>query len=319
MIRRIQLFVRVLLPLTLWNCSCASRVNAGEFAPGRQVGIVKSELVSETSGMVASRQNPGVLWVHNDSGDAARVYALNTKAEFLGICNIAGASARDWEDIAVGPGPDPNRQYLYLGDIGDNRDSRSEVIVYRVPEPKVNAAGPFAPLTAGPAEALRLAYPDGPRDAETLLVDPLTRDIYIISKRELFSKVYLAAAPQSTTQRTAMKRVAVLPWGFATGGDVSPDGRRVIVRGMFSAGLWDRPAGEGTPTAEHRVADPVPLWRAFAGKQVPLALLHESQGEAICFDAAGAGYFTISEGRHPPLHYFGPAPAEGQPHPASVP
>ncbi len=260
---------------------------------------MKNDLVREASGIVASRQNPGVLWVHNDSGDAARIFAIDAKAVFLGVCNIAGARARDWEDIAAGPGPDPNRHYLYIGDIGDNQGRRPDVTVYRVSEPGVDATRPFGTTTAGPADAIVLTYPDGPRDAETLLVDPLTRDIYIISKREMFSKVYLAAWPQSTTQRTEMRPVALLPWGFAVAGDVSPDGRRVIVRGIFNASRWNRPAREGTP------GDPVPLWRAFADRQVQLPLMDEPQGEGICFDNKGAGYFTIGEMDYPPLHYFG--------------
>ena len=243
---------------------------------------------------MASRRNPGVLWVHNDSGDAPRVFAINAKAQYLGACRITGAHSRDWEDIAIGPGPDPNRPYLYIGDIGDNRAARSSVTVYRVPEPTVGAAEPFGTITAGPADAIRLTYPQRPKDAETLLVDPWTRDIYIISKRELFSKVYRAAYPQSTTKPTPMERVAVLPWGLAVAGDVSPDGRRVIVKGLFNASLWNRSAHE-------------PLWKVFAGKQTFLPLADESQGEALCFDAHGTGYFTIAERVHPPLYYFGPA------------
>ncbi len=284
-----------------WVSSCTLAAKSNEFAPGRQAGIVQSDLIREASGIAASRQNPGVLWVHNDSGDSARVFAINDKGEFLGICTITGASARDWEDIAVGPGPDPNQQYLYIGDTGDNQAKYPDVTVYRLPEPKIDPKTPFGRTAIGPAQAIRLTYPGGPRDAETLLVDPLTRDLFILSKRELFSKVYQAAYPQSTTQRTEMKPVASLPWGFAVAGDVSPDGRRVIVRSMFGASLWVRPAGE-------------PLWQAFSGKQVQLPLLHEEQGEAICFDARGEGYFTIGEMRHPPLHYFGPAEPNAMQH-----
>jgi len=278
----------------LLTCSCTLAAKSGEFGPGRRVGIVQSDLVREASGIVASRQNPGVLWVHNDSGDSARIFAINDKAEFLGVCNFAGVTARDWEDIAVGPGPEPNQPYLYIGDIGDNDAIYPGVTVYRVPEPKIDPTTPFDPMEIGPADAIRLTYPDGPRDAETLLVDPETRDLYIISKREMPSKVYLAAYPQSTTEPTKLKRVTKLPWGFAVAGDVSPDGRRVIVRGMLGASLWVRPAGE-------------PLWRAFEGKRVRLALPRERQGEGICFDAQGAGYFTIGESHLPPLYYFGPA------------
>jgi hypothetical protein len=290
MIQRLHIVVF----LAISNCSCAIAVQSDQFQQGRETGVVRSDLLAEVSGIAASRQNPGVLWVHNDSGDAARLFAINKTGDLLGICNVQGATNRDWEDIAIGPGPDPNRQYLYIGDIGDNAAKYAQVTVYRVPEPKLGTSA-FGAMTIGPAEAIRLTYPGGPRDAETLLVDPPTRDIYVIAKRELFSKVYRAGYPQSTTQTTQMDAVTVLPWGFATGGDVSPDGSRVIVRGMFNASMWVRPAGE-------------PLWRAFTGKQTPLPLVAEPQGEGICFDSDGLGYFTISEMAHPPLHYFAPAP-----------
>jgi hypothetical protein len=285
----------VSLTLASLSFSCASFGKSGGFLPAQAAGVVQSDLITEASGIVAGRRSPGVLWVHNDSGDAPRIYALDEKANLLGICNIKGAQARDWEDIALGPGPDPNRPYLYIGDIGDNNAKYPEVVVYRVPEPKVDAGKPFGQMTIGPADALRFIYPDGPRDAETLLVDPLTRDLYIISKRDLIPKVYRAAYPQSTTQRTTLERVAVLPFGsFPTGGDVSPDGLRVLVRGYFHVALWHRPAGQ-------------PLWQAFSSQPTALPVANEPQGEGICFDRQGRGYYTISEGRHPTLYYFAPA------------
>jgi hypothetical protein len=81
-----------------------------------------------------------------------------------------------------------------------------------------------------------------------------------------------------------------MPWGIAVAGDVSPDGGKVIVRGPFNASLWRRRPGQ-------------PLWEVFAGSQTFLPLANEMQGEAICFDAEGQGYFTISEMVHPPLYY----------------
>jgi hypothetical protein len=293
--RNPKTLISVILFLAMLSFSCASYARSEEFLAGRQAGVVTNDLMREISGIAASRRNPGVLYVHNDSGDAARVYAIDAGARFLGACNLGGVKQVDWEDIAVGPGPDPNQQYLYLGDIGDNAAKRPEILVYRVPEPKIDSATPFGQMPLGPADTIRLTYPDGPRDAETLLVDPLTRDLYVISKRDLSPRVYRCAYPQSTTQRTKLEPVAVLPFGsFSTGGDVSPDGRRVIVRGMFNIALWNRPPGE-------------PLWRAFSNTPAALPVANEPQGEAICFDSTGRGYFTISEGRRPALHYFGPA------------
>ena len=289
-----RVYAIVLVSLIWLSSSCASFAKSEAFLSGRPMGKIESEALRELSGIAASRRNPGVLYVHNDSGDAPQIYAINEKAQLLGTCHIRGTTERDWEDIAVGPGPDLDRPCVYIGDIGDNGAKRPEIIVYRVPEPKVDAVTPFNQMTIGPAEALRLVYPDKPRDAETLLVDPLTRDIYIISKRELAPRVYRAAYPQSTTQQIKLEQVAVLPLGtFPTGGDVSPDGRRVIVRGMFNAAIWERPASE-------------PLWQAFSGPPKAIPIAQEPQGEAICFDSKGAGYFTISEGRHPTLYHFAP-------------
>ena len=285
----------VLFSLIWLSSSCASLAKPEVFSSGRPLGKVQNDSLRELSGIAASHRNPGVLYVHNDSGDAPRIYAINAKAQLLGACNLQGAKARDWEDIAVGPGPDPSQSYIYIGDIGDNAARYPEVVVYRVPEPAVDAAKPFDQMTIGPADALRFVYPGGARDAETLIVDPLTRDLYIISKRELLPKVYRAAYPQSTTQQTKLEQVALLPFGtFPTGGAVSPDGRRVIVRGYFHAALWERPLGE-------------PLWHAFLGSPKAIPVAEEPQGEAIGFDSKGQGYFTISEGRHPTLYYFAPA------------
>jgi len=277
--------------LTAASFSSEEAARPVRFLPGKRVGTVQTSLITEASGIVASRKSRGVLWVHNDSGDSARVYAINTEGKLLGTYRIEGANCRDWEDIAIGPGPDPNRGYLYIGDIGDNSANRSFITVYRVPEPEVDTNRVVTQRQIGPAEPIELAYPDGAKDAETLMVDPLNGDIYVIAKREWFCRVYRAPYPQSTKKRTVMSLVANLPWGFATGGDVSPNGELVIARGMYSASMWIRPKGEE-------------LWRAFGTKYLSLELMREPQGEGICFDGDGRGYLTIGEMLQPPIYYF---------------
>lgn len=281
----------VIALLTIGSFCRAAGVDAPEFQLGKQVGTVQTKEIKEASGIVASRMNRGVLWVHNDSGNSAKVYALNTEGRLLGAYRLKGIRCRDWEDIAIGPGPDPQRSYLYIGEIGDNDARYPSITIYRVPEPAVDPNRAASETQIGPAEAIELTYPDGPKDAETLLVDPLSGDIYVITKRELLSRVYRAAHPQSTAGPTVMKLVATLPWGFAVGGDVSPDGQWVIVRGPFSASLWRRPEGQE-------------LWRAFAAEGLKLQLMRERQGEGICFDGDGRGYFTIGEQTRPPIYYF---------------
>jgi hypothetical protein len=247
--------------------------------------------------MVASRRQAGVLWVHNDSGDKPILYALNPQGKCLGRFHVTQAQAQDWEDIALGPGPDPAQDYLYIGDIGDNQAQRDSVTVYRIPEPQVARSVPLVIGRTAPAQAIRLAFPGKAkkaRDAETLLVDPLSGDIYIISKREFFflaSGVYRAGYPQSVADISTMERVAVLPLGLAVAGDISPDGQQIIVRSMHRAALFQRPVHG-------------PLAHAFKGKMVPLPLAQEPQGEALCFDAQAQGYYTTSEQKNAPIYYF---------------
>ena len=281
--------------------SCAVFAEQASFLDGTKVGQVESPRLAEISGLVASRENPGVLWVHNDSGDRPCVYAINLKGDLLGVYRVTGAEARDWEDIAAGPGPQPGTSYLYIGDIGDNAGRYPWITVYRVREPAVDPNARSLDAATEPAEAIRMVYPDGPRDAETLLVDPLTQDLYVISKRDLFSRVYRARCPQSASQQITLERVCLLPMGLATAGDVSPDGRQVVVRSMGQAMLWRRDPDQS-------------LWTAFQGKAWTLPLAGEPQGEAIGFDPHGRGYYTTSEGRTPVIYYFaqaGPSEANG--------
>ena len=286
--RMICVVVAMLMP---GSFCFAAGTDVPRFMPGKQVGTVQTKEIKEASGIVASRMNRGVLWVHNDSGNSARIYALNSEGKLLGTYRLKGIRCRDWEDIAIGPGPDPQRSYLYIGDIGDNDGKYPYITVYRVAEPAVDPNVALSETQIGPVEAIELKYPDGPKDAETLLVDPLNGDIYVIAKRELFCRVYRAAHRPSTATQTAMELVATLPWGFAVGGDVSPDGQWVIVRGPFNASLWRRPEGKE-------------LWRAFTTEGFSLQLMRERQGEGICFDQDGRGYFTIGEQTRPPIYYF---------------
>jgi hypothetical protein len=263
--------------------------NCPKFLAGRKVGTIEPARINEASGIAASRKNPGVLWVHNDDGPAW-VYALNREGKLLGTYNLVVARMRDWEDIAVGPGPEPNVSYLYIGAIGDNNGRKKSIAVYRVAEPNVGTNHSAAINEVNGVEVLEMNYPDGPRNAETLMVDPLTKDLYIVTK-EGKSRVYRAAFPQSVSEKTTLQYVASLSWGMATGGDISPDGQEIVVRGYFGASLWMRPK-EG------------PLWKAFDGPECSVPIIIEAQGEAIGFDANGTGYYTTSENKHQPIYYF---------------
>src|SRR6185503_5885949 len=109
------------------------------YGPPATIATIKDKSVSESSGLAASRLTPGAYWTNNDSGDGPFIYAFDTRGDSLGVFRVAGAQARDWEDMAAGPGPQ-GATYLYLGDIGDNNEARADIVVYRVPEPALTNA-----------------------------------------------------------------------------------------------------------------------------------------------------------------------------------
>lgn len=259
-------------------------------------GVVASGSVTELSGIAASRRTDGVLWVHNDSGDSARVFAVGANGSDLGEYALGAAIAIDWEDLAIGPGPDAALTYLYVGDIGDNAAARASVQVYRVPEPAVAAsAGTPAPQVLPGVARLTLTYPDGPHDAEALLVDPRSGELFIVTK-VLGGTAQVFRAPAnladaSTTMLTQVGTVALGLGGAVTAADVTPAGDVVAFRTYFSVVLFPRPSG-------------APLADAFTQSPCNGAVASETQGEALGFTRDGRGYVTASEGRNPALHRF---------------
>lgn len=264
-------------------------------------GLVEHAPISEASGIVASQKNPGVLWVHNDSGQPNRVFALSSRGVHLGTYVLNGVKNHDWEDIALGPGPEAGRSYLYIGDIGDNRARRDLKYIHRVPEPRVRA-GQAAGQTLSNIETISFRYPDGKRDAETLLVDPITKDLYVISKREPQVRVYRAASPQLTTAPITLERVATLALNehaaqdaWLVGGDISPSGAEILLKSYRAVYYWTRAPGQT-------------VHQALTARPVTLPYLPEPQGEALGWKADGTGYYTVSEERDsvPARLYFYP-------------
>ncbi|HEX2048179.1 MAG TPA: hypothetical protein VHF27_10460 [Acidimicrobiales bacterium] len=267
---------------------------AGGYGEPAVLGEIADRAVAESSGLAASRRNPGLLWTHNDSDDAPLLYCLDLEGASCGRWRVTGAEAFDWEDMAAGPGPQAGEPYLYVGDIGDNLDQRREVVVYRVPEPEAPADSPSA--ATAPAEALRLRYPDGPHNAEALLVHPATADLYVIAKDAQSAGVYKASAPLEASRVATMVRVGAIRLGAGTrgleqvtGGDISPDGRRVAVSTYGQGYELELPQ------------DAAAFDDIWAGAPVPVVLGTRIQGEAIAYRLDGRALLTTSEVAPSPL------------------
>ncbi len=249
------------------------------------VGVVQSEGLIEASGLAVSRIDETVLWSHNDSGDDARLYAFDTTGAPLGMFDVPGALAFDWEDMAAGPGPDGTGSYLYVGDIGDNFFIRGgKIAVYRVPDadPRV-MDGAFDDVVA-----LTYEYPEDVYNAEALFVDPVEPALYIVTKDKRVTSVF--KGPLTATDGTVeLELVATLRLdNEVSGADISWDGGVIAFRGYRSVWMWVR--AEGSTVAD-----------ALAGEPCLAPNPDERQGEAIAFDRE-LSYWTVSEGLEPGLH-----------------
>jgi hypothetical protein len=272
---------------------------AGVYGPPSKLGFLTNKEINESSGIVASRTTPGLYWTHNDSGDGPFLYTMDERGVHKGVWRVTGATARDWEDIAAGPGPERGTNYLYIGDIGDNRGTRAEIKIYRVREPLVTPADATSsktkPIPTEDAETIRLRYPDGDYDAEALLVHPVSGNVYIVTKIPLGNPgIYEARAPLRVGETTTIVRVAEISLpgffgGLITGGDISPDGLRVA--------LCDYEQGYELvlPDASASFNQ---IWKQ---PLQAIALGERKQGEAIGYRLDGRALLATSEGKRAPL------------------
>ncbi len=290
-----------LLCLAMLTSSDARAAACPRFRAGVSVGTVSNPSLVEASGLAASRQNPGVLWVHNDGGNAVELFAIGDDGGALATYLPTGITNRDWEDLALGPGPAAGVDYLFIGDIGDNSAARGSISVYRIPEPVVSG-GDAIPLAGG--VALEMVYPDGAHNAEVLLSDPRTGDLYIVTKSRTdgVSGIYRYPFPHAAGSAVTLEHVAThtFPGNIAkraaTGGDISADGSEVVVRTYTRAYLWARAPGSTVAAA-------------FAAPPCEVPLIAEPQGEALAFAADLGGYYTLSEGASQPLYFFRRVPS----------
>lgn len=268
-------------PTPSYNPSALDTTRAFDKVP--VVNALSRKDLIEISGVAASKINPGVLYIQNDSGNPSQVYLTDSSGADRGTLSLPTVPNRDWEDIAVGPGPIAGKSYLYVGNIGDNDSKYSSVFVYRFQEPDLGGKTSPVSLNISDIDVIELKYPDGPRNAETLMVDPLTKDIYIASKESNNSHIYVSKFPQSTASATTMTPVVQLYFNKATGGDISPDGTEILLRSTELIWYWKLPAGTGIAAG------------LLTKPQVAPYFNNEPQGEGIGFAADGSGYYTDTE------------------------
>jgi hypothetical protein len=271
-------FLLAFFSLFFINCQKGTATGSKALLPFKETpdtSFVNPGVIDEASGIADSKSNPGLLWVQQDSGNPPELALLSYNGIIQKKIYLKGSQNRDWEDIAVGSGPEPGKNYIYVAEIGDNNAVYPDYALYRFIEPLQAADTVYA------WDKITFQYPDGSHDAEAIIIDNDTKDIYILTK-ESKSGIYKLTFPQSTTVVNAAIYAGEMKISGLCSAAISPDGKELLAKNYTNVYYWKRNNGESIVSALLRMP-------ATAGYVV------EPQGEAICFKNDNSAFYTLSE------------------------
>lgn len=247
--------------------------------------------IVEASGIVTSHTMPGHFWIHDD-GSRAILHLLNSDGVAIGSVRLQSEYGfTDIEDIALYVDQKTQKSYLYVADIGDNNAVRDIKTISVFEEPTEQLLQQNPSLRIQPTLSIRFRYPDGKRDAETIMVDPTNNDVFLVSKREANVGVYQAKAPFFNSEVRTLTKLGNIPYRLITAGDISSEGDQIILRDYEKAYHWNRLPNESIASALSKDARCI-------------SIVAEEQGEGICFSQDGESFFTVSERSKSPQEFI---------------
>lgn len=233
----------------------------------KKLFTIKDERIKESSGLAKSAKYEGIWWTLNDSGDTGRVFGVDATGKVRAVLRFS-AKVEDTEAIAV-----DSEGTIYIADIGDNTGSRDMIEVYTIPEP--SELGDESNVKY---HRYDFEYPDGAHDAETLLVEPESKQLFFVTKvKKKAGAIYAApesASREGTNKLTKLGPAPVAPDGI-TDGTFMPDGKTVVLRTYVDVATmtWSE-----TPTLVARANTPI------------------GQGESVAVGPTGSDILVGTEG-----------------------
>jgi hypothetical protein len=245
-------------------------------------GQFRDRRLNEASGAAPSRSNPGLFWTIGDSGNPPELLAIDTTGALLGRFALQNTANIDWEAVAVGPCPQGS--CVYVGDIGDNAERRSEVMIHRVREPMVRETGP---VTLSAVETLRVRYPNQPHDVEAMGVAP-DGTIVLVTKGRSRGVLVYHISPEAWGMRAPVVPTRVDSLPIAPSGGI---GRQVTDLAIDST---------GTRVVVRTYRDLFLFERASTGRLTPIRACdivgREPQGEGVAWMPDGRLLLTSERG-----------------------
>ncbi|MEO6365147.1 MAG: hypothetical protein ABIO38_03745 [Luteimonas sp.] len=276
----------------------------------RLSGLLVDAQLNEVSGMAASRRHEDVLWLIDDGGHPARLFAVSKRGRSLAQFDVAGVAKTDWEDLAAFELD--GKRYLLIADTGDNGGLRRTLQLHAVEEPsRIGNAGQER-RTLTPAWSIAFRWPDGARDCEAIAVDVVQKNVLLISKKRHPAELFvlplqprdkglqtarlvgtLSGIPQASVEDRAANPARARLHGQVTAAAISPDRRTLAVMTYRNVLLYARAPQQTWKQATAASPDVYPLpW-------LP-------QPEALTWSANGRGLYATGEFSPAPLLYLTP-------------
>ena len=233
--------------LIVQACSDTDEIILPEIDPVELQPYAKIDfpVVNEASGLVKSRLWEDVFWTHNDSGDEARIFPIKKDgtilkpewmSDYKGI-QIPDAVNVDWECIAT-----DGKGHLYIGDIGNNSNTRRDLMIYIIEEPF-----PTQTVVTSTKNRISYYYPDQKEipakkfnfDAEAMFWKD--GKIYVLTKHraDTYTKLYRLDALRTEEKKPARLIARFNIRGQVSGADVSSDGRKLVVLTYTAVWLFE--------------------------------------------------------------------------------
>ncbi len=287
------------IPVT--SLSAAQRSHVQEPDILERLGTIRSAELNEISGIARSRRYEDAAWVHNDSGGGPTVYLVSFRGRLLARCPLVGAENRDWEDICCFQFGEKN--YLLVGDVGDNASKQKECKLYLFEEP-IGDLDP-ASVSEFPIQAwreIRFSYNDGPRNCEAVGFDESSATVLVVEKKlasrtdaeapgvyAIDIRPWLDGGDRTKQSAAKAKRVAEIAIPNVTGLSFSSAGSELVVCDYLHGHLFQRETDESWIECIKR------------NRPTTFALPIQKQGEAICFAADGKHVIVVSEFAKSPI------------------
>ena len=271
--------------LLLLACGCLAAAS-----PNSDPVTIDFPELTESSGLAFSTRSDDLLFSHNDSGDAARLFAFNRRGESVYELEVEKTKAKDWEDMCSFEHDGKN--WLAVGDIGDNdfKEDFVSIVVFKEPKEKEGDRNRRVKVEY----ELKVEYPSGAVNSEALAYDPVRHSFLLLSKDYLNCVFYEVPIPSDAEGdlRVKAKKVAQYSIPMVTGADISRDGQRLVLCTYGPGCLLERNAKNPDRPWEVKPKELVSKFFEVEARK---------QGEAICFSPNGEHVWLTSEHSPTPL------------------